>query len=282
LSKIRIIPRLDVKGPNLVKGIHMEGLRVLGKPEYFAEYYYENGADELFFQDTVASLYDRNSLHDIISKTAKKIFIPLTVGGGLRSIDDLKNVLRAGADKVAINTAAIKNPEFIREASRKFGSSTIVVAIEAIKELNGTYLAYTDNGREYTGIEVISWAKKVEELGAGEIVITSVDKEGTGEGFDVVLTKMVSDAVSIPVIAHGGCGSPADCINIIQNANVDAIAIASVLHYNYILNAKHTGLYEEEGNTSFLTSGKTYGKIIPCSIEDIKTALKLADISVRL
>lgn len=260
----------------------MEGLRVLGKPEYFAEYYYENGADELFFQDTVASLYDRNSLHDIISKTAKKIFIPLTVGGGLRSIDDLKNVLRAGADKIAINTAAIKNPEFIREASRKFGSSTIVVAIEAIKEPNGTYLAYTDNGREYTGIEVISWARKVEELGAGEIVITSVDKEGTGEGFDVGLTKMVSDAVRIPVIAHGGCGSPADCINVIQNANVDAIAIASVLHYNYILNVKHTGLYEEEGNTSFLTSGKTYGKINPVSIEDIKTALKLADISVRL
>ena len=129
MKNIRIIPRLDIKGPNLVKGIHLEGLRVLGKPEDFARYYYENGADELFFQDTVASLYDRNSLHDIITKTAKEIFIPLTIGGGLRTIDDIRSVLRAGADKVAINTAAIKNPLFIREASHKFGSSTIVVSI---------------------------------------------------------------------------------------------------------------------------------------------------------
>lgn len=282
MQKIRIIPRLDVKGPNLVKGIHLEGLRVLGKPEYFAEYYYENGADELFFQDTVASLYDRNSLHDIISRTAKKIFIPLTVGGGLRSIDDIRNVLRAGADKVSINTAAIKKPEFIKEASRKFGSSTIVVSIEAIKSANGEYFAYTDNGREYTGVEVISWAKKVEELGAGEIIITSVDKEGTGEGFDLVLTKRLADAVNIPVIAHGGCGSPSDCIEVVKNANVDAIAVASVLHYNYIIDAKHESKYDDEGNTSFLKSGKAYGKIKPCSLRDIKSNLYAAKIPVRL
>src|SRR5688500_18295799 len=148
----RIISRLDIKGPNLVKGIHLEGLRVLGKPEVAAKFYYENGADELIFQDTVASLYERNSLHEIISRTAKEIFIPLTVGGGIRTIDDIRSVLRAGADKVAINTAAIKNPAFITEASRMFGSSTIVVAIEAIRQSNGSYLAYVDNGREFTGV----------------------------------------------------------------------------------------------------------------------------------
>jgi cyclase len=280
-NKIRIIPRLDIKGPNLVKGIHLEGLRVLGKPEDFAEYYYKNGADELFFQDSVASLYDRNSLHDIISKTAKRIFIPLTVGGGLRNIEDIKNVLRAGADKVSINTAAVKNPLFIKEASLKFGSSTIVIAIEAIKEGGDKYYIYTDNGREHTGIEVVSWAKKVEELGAGEIVITSVDKEGTGEGFDLALTKMVADAVSIPVIAHGGCGSPVDVASVITKSNVEAVCMASVLHYDYITKIAISEHTEKEGNVSFLNSGKGYNKITPCTLTDIKKELKNLDIPVR-
>ena len=194
MKYIRIIPRLDIKGPNLVKGIHLEGLRVLGKPEDFAKLYYEQGADELIYQDTVASLYQRNSLTDIITKTAKNIFIPITVGGGLRTLDDINKVLRAGADKVAINTAAIKNPNFITEASRAFGSSTIVVAIETIKQPNNSYLAYTDNGREYTGVDAISWAKEVEEHGAGEILLTSIDQEGTGNGFDLELTSIVSAA----------------------------------------------------------------------------------------
>jgi len=167
LKYIRIIPRLDIKGPNLVKGIHLEGLRVLGKPEDFAKLYYEQGADELIYQDTVASLYQRNSLTDIITRTAKNIFIPITVGGGLRTLDDINTVLRAGADKVSINTAAINNPDFITEASRVFGSSTIVIAIEAIKQPDNSYLAYTDNGREYTGVDAIAWAKEVEERGAG-------------------------------------------------------------------------------------------------------------------
>ncbi|MBX9853403.1 MAG: imidazole glycerol phosphate synthase cyclase subunit, partial [Cytophagaceae bacterium] len=169
-KRVRIIPRLDIKGPNLVKGIHLEGLRVLGNPEYFAKYYYECGADELFYQDIVASLYGRNNLSNIIARTAKEIFIPLTVGGGIRTIEDITTVLRAGADKVSINTAAIKRPELIQEAAEKFGSSTIVVAIEAIKGTDGKYYAYTDNGREYTGIEVAEWARKVEKLGAGEIL----------------------------------------------------------------------------------------------------------------
>ena len=175
---LRVIPRLDIKGPNLVKGIHLEGLRVLGKPEQFARFYYEQGADELIYQDVVASLYGRNSLHDIISKTAKDVFIPLTVGGGLRTLDDISAVLRAGADKVSINTAAHKEPSFITKASKMFGKSTIVVAIEAIHQQDGVYQAFTDNGRNRTGRDVVSWAMEIEKLGAGEILLTSVDKEG--------------------------------------------------------------------------------------------------------
>jgi len=279
---VRVIPRLDIKGPNLVKGIHLEGLRVLGKPEDFARYYYENGADELFFQDTVASLYGRNSLHKIVTKTARNIFIPLTVGGGLRTIVDIRDVLRAGADKVAINTAAIKNPDFIREASRIFGSSTIVIAIEAIKNTDGKYLAFTDNGREYTGMDVVSWARKVEELGAGEILLTSVDKEGTGEGYDLDLIKLVSEAVTIPVVAHGGASNPENIINSILYGKADAVAIASILHYSAMHLIECTSSdYKGEGNISFLSSGKTPRNINPCSINDIKSALINAKIPTR-
>ena len=282
MNNIRIIPRLDIKGPNLVKGIHLEGLRVLGKPEDFARYYYENGADELFFQDTVASLYDRNSLHEIITKTAREIFIPLTVGGGLRTIDDIRNVLRAGADKVALNTAAIKHPDFIREASHKFGSSTIVVAIESIKNNDGKYYAFTDNGREYSGLEVISWAHKVEQLGAGEIVITSVDKEGTGEGFDLELIRLVSEAVSIPVIAHGGASSPENIVQAIRHGKADAIAVASILHYSILQSFNSLSIdFKEEGNISFLNSGKTPKKIKPSSIKEIRSVLNSAQIPTR-
>lgn len=271
---IRIIPRLDIKGPNLVKGIHLEGLRVLGKPEHFAKFYYEHGADELFFQDTVASLYGRNSLHDIITKTAREIFIPLTVGGGLRTIDDIKNVLRAGADKVSINTAAVKNPNFIEEAALRFGSSTIVVSIEAIRENGGKYFVYTDNGREHTGLEVVQWASKVQKLGAGEIVITSVDNEGTGGGFDIELTKQICEEVNIPVIAHGGASDPINVVKIVQESGVDAVAIASILHYEYIKEMENEKLdYTKEGNVSFLQSGKSFNKIKPHTIEDIRKEL---------
>lgn len=282
MEKIRIIGRLDIKGPNLVKGIHLEGLRVMGKPEVFARHYYESGADELFFQDTVASLYERNSLQDIISRVAREIFIPLTVGGGIRSMDDIKTVLRAGADKVSINTAAIRNPEFITQASRRFGSSTIVVAIEAIKQKDGRYFAYVDNGREETGKEVVEWAREVEKLGAGEVVITSVDREGTGEGFDLELVKQIMEAVSIPVIAHGGAGSPSHISDVIKFTRVDAVAIASILHYDYIRKQTETGVYANEGNTSFLKSGKAYGKIQPFTLPDIKTYLQNQSLPVRI
>ncbi|MCW3102491.1 MAG: imidazole glycerol phosphate synthase subunit HisF [Bacteroidetes bacterium] len=280
MNAIRIIPRLDIKGPNLVKGIHLEGLRVLGKPEEFAKHYYEQGADELMYMDVVASLYGRNSLFDIISRTAKELFIPLTVGGGLRTIDDIKNVLRAGADKVSLNTAAIKDPQIIRQASLKFGCSTIVVAIEVIRQGDGRYFAFTDNGREDTGIEAISWARQAEELGAGEIVLTSVDREGTGTGFDIELIKKITEAVSVPVIAHGGAGNPAHIAAAIREGGASAVAVASTLHYGYAATA--TARDQTEGNTEFLKSGRTFSKIEPHSIREIKEYLANNSIDTRI
>lgn len=281
MKNVRIIPRLDIKGPNLVKGIHLEGLRVLGSPEAFAKYYYENGADELIFQDVVASLYERSSLHDLISRTAKNMFIPLTVGGGLRSIEDIKQVLRAGADKVTLNTAAIRNPSFIHEASLKFGSSTIVVAIEAIRQPDGRYLAFIDNGREETGVEIVAWAKKVEELGAGEVLITSVDRDGTGEGFDIELIKKISSAVSIPVIAHGGAANVQDLALAVTAGGADALAMASILHYSAINELNTETTLHAEGNTSFLNSGKQFKKIQPSNIREVKNYLVEKGISCR-
>ncbi len=280
MKTIRIIPRLDIKGPNLVKGIHLEGLRVLGKPEDFARYYYETGADELLYMDVVASLYNRNSLHDIISKTAKEIFIPLTVGGGLRTIDDIRKVLRAGADKVSLNTAAVKNPQLIRDAANIFGSSTIAVSIEAIRQPDGKYLAYIDNGREETGLEVLEWAQKMESLGAGEIVLTSVDNDGTGLGYDLQLIKLVSKKVSIPVVACGGAGSEKDICAVILEGGADAVTAASMLHYGFIKQNRKI-FAGNEGNVEFLKSGKIFSKITPTTIPNIKKYLTGSGIVCR-
>lgn len=281
MKTVRIIPRLDIKGPNLVKGIHLEGLRVLGKPSDFAKYYYEHGADELMFMDVVASLYERNSLHDIISETARSIFIPITVGGGIRSLSDIKSMLRIGADKISINTAAIKRPEFIREASEEFGSSTIVISIEAIKNSDGKYYAFTDNGREFTGIEVVEWAKEIEGLGAGEIVITSVDKEGTGKGVDFQLTKEISDAVSLPVVAHGGIGSMNDVVDVLESGIIDSIAIGSALHYEAIKNFNLDLSNRKEGNVDFLLSGRSTNTFKSFDLKDLKKHLHSKSIYCR-
>lgn len=271
MKTVRIIPRLDIKGSDLVKGIHLEGLRTLGKPEDFARYYYKNGADELLYMDVVASLYERNSLHEIISKTAKEIFIPLTVGGGIRTIEDIRNVLRAGADKVSLNTAVIKNPELVKKASQMFGSSTITITIEASRQPDGKYLALIDNGREHTGVEVLSWAKKVEKLGAGEIIITSIDREGTGTGFDIELIKMVSNSVSIPVVAHGGPGKLDHIHSAIKDGNADAVSIASMLHYDYF--KKNKSQTKIEGNTEFLKRSQSFSLVQTVNITDIKSYL---------
>lgn len=281
MKNIRVIARLDIKGPNLVKGIHLEGLRVLGKPEHFARYYYESGADELVYMDIVASLYGRNSLLDIIKRTAEEIFIPLTVGGGLRTIDDIRTVLRAGADKVSLNTAAIRNPNFIREAAKRFGSSTVVVSIEAIRQPDGSYLAYTDNGREYTGKDVFQWAKEVVQLGAGEILLTSVDREGTGSGYDIELTRRVAESVSIPVIACGGAGELNHILDVIIEGKADAVCLASMLHYDFVKKFKIEADYSEEGNVEFLKKSISFSKTAYKSISEIKSYLIKKDISCR-
>ena len=228
---LRVIARLDVKGPNLVKGIHLEGLRIIGDPHEYAHRYYEQGADELIYVDIVASLYGRNNLVDVVERTARDVFIPIAVGGGVRTLDDVNRLLRAGADKVAINTAAIRNPPFITEAARAFGSQCIVVNIEAIRQPTGAWHAFTDNGREKTGIDAFEWALRATELGAGELLVTSVDREGTRKGFDLDLTRRIADAVPIPVIASGGAGSIDDVAQAIREGHADAVAVASLLHY---------------------------------------------------
>ena len=278
---VRIIPRLDIKGPNLVKGIHLEGLRVLGTPKDFSKYYYEGGADELIFQDVVASLYNRNSLQDIISQTAKNIFIPITVGGGIRTINDIKLILRAGADKVVLNTAAVLNPEIIKEACNMFGSSTITIAIEAIKHPNGKYYAFIDNGREETGVEVVSWSKQIEEFGAGEIVITSVDQDGTGKGYDIDLINLISRNIKIPLIAHGGASDNQNIKNAIIKGGADAVCLASILHYEAINKIKLKNQINKEGNKSFLKSGNIFSRIEQNNINDIKDYLIQNQITCR-
>jgi cyclase len=282
---IRVIPRLDIKGPNLVKGVHFEGLRVLGRPEDFARYYYENGADELYYQDAVASLYGRNSLLEIVKKTSREIFIPLCVGGGLRSVDDIRQVLRAGADKVAVNTAAVRRPELLREASTAFGSSTIVISVEAARRGPDKWEALVDYGRETTGLNAVDWARRAVELGAGEVLVTSVDQEGTGGGYDLELTRAIADSVSVPVIAGGGCGSPAHAVSVFRDGHADAVSMATVLHYRTakLLEEKSlTHSYSEEGNLEFLRSGKVFGRAVPCTIADIKQEMMAHNISCRI
>jgi|TARA_B110000196_G_C21143260_1_gene665026 cyclase len=231
-KKVRLIARLDIKGPNLIKGVHLEGLRVLGDPQEYASKYYAQGADELIYIDIVASLYGRSKLPEIVSRTVENIFIPLTVGGGIRNIDDVKELLRAGADKVAINTAAVQRPELISEISRRFGSQCMVLSIEAKKQSDGLWEVYTDSGREKTGIDVVDWAEEGVSKGAGEILLTSIDAEGTRKGFDFELIQRVTQAVNIPVIASGGMGSVEHLRDAVQLGGADAIAMADILHYD--------------------------------------------------
>jgi imidazole glycerol-phosphate synthase subunit HisF len=231
VGNIRIIPRLDIKGPNLIKGVRLEGLRVVGDPHEFALRYYQEGADELIYMDIVASLYGRNNLSEIVSRAADRIFIPITVGGGIRSVDDARHILRSGADKIAINTAAVARPELISEVAHHFGSQATVLSVEAKQIADGKWEAYTDNGRERTGLDVVDWVKKGVALGAGEVLITSVDREGTKKGFDTHLVKSVSDSVEVPVIASGGMGKEEDLVDVVLSGGVQAVAIADVLHY---------------------------------------------------
>ena len=230
LAGIRIIPRLDIKGANLIKGIHLEGLRVVGDPHAFALDYYRQGADELVFMDIVASLYQRNNLSDIIKRAADQIFVPITVGGGIRSLDDVRLMLHSGADKVAINTAAIARPELITEVAQRFGSQCMVLSVEAKRKSDGGWEAFTDNGREHTGLDVEEWVVRAVAMGAGEIMLTSVDQEGTRKGFDIELLRCVASRVTVPIIASGGYGSSGDLLGA-ADVGVSGIAIAHVLHW---------------------------------------------------
>jgi cyclase len=232
LTPVRIIPRLDIKAPNLVKGIQLEGLRVMGDPAEHALRYYNDGADELLYVDIVASLYERNSLSGLVHDTASKIFVPLTVGGGIRTLDDFSTMFRSGADKVAINTAAVRTPDLLTRASRAYGAQAVVLSVEA-KRQGRSWEAYTDNGREHTDLDVLEWCAKAVDLGAGEILLTSVDREGTRKGFDLDLIAAVSRRVRVPLIACGGAGSVEHVVAAID-AGADAIALATLLHYQNV------------------------------------------------
>jgi len=291
----RIITRLDIKGPNLVKGIEFDGNRALGKAEDYANLYYQEGSDEFIFYDTVASLYQRNNLIEFISAVSKHIFIPLTVAGGIRTVEDIRKILRAGADKIVINTAGTQNPPLILEAAKAFGSQCIVVGIEAKRKSNGSYEAWVDYGREPTGLDVIEWAQKVVDLGAGEILLTSIDCEGTGKGFDVDLCAMMASKVKVPVIVSGGAGKKEHVKDVIQKGKADAVAVAAMFHYNYAKplqrqfsasNEIHLrmGKQLDEGNVDFLNLG--YGGILekrftPISIPHLKQYLKENSIQTR-
>lgn len=276
----RIIAKLDIKGPDLVKGIHLEGLRVLGNPNFFAKEYYTDLVDELIYQDVVASLYQRNNILDIVNKTSKNIFIPLTVGGGIKSIDDIKMALKVGADKISMNTAAVKNPEIINNAANTFGSSTIVISIEASKNNKGEYMVFTDNGREETGKKVIDWAKEVFKRGAGEIILTSIDNEGTGSGFDNDFINKVSNKIDIQVIAHGGAGSKEDVLDVFQKTKASAVALSSILHYSKLKKVKNIDKKKLVGNTEFLNNKIKSKNFENCNIKELKKFLKKKSINI--
>tara|TARA_Y100000590_G_scaffold163199_1_gene187093 strand:+ start:30821 stop:31588 length:768 start_codon:yes stop_codon:yes gene_type:complete len=234
MRPLRLVARLDIKGPNLIKGVNLEGLKIIGEPNKYALKYYENGIDELIFMDVVASLYGRNQLSEIIKKATKNVFIPITVGGGIRSVEDAKDVLRFGADKIAINSAAIKNPKLIRDLANKFGSQSVVLSIEAKRIKTNFWEAYSNNGRERSGLNVIEWIKKGVANGAGEILLTSVDQEGTGKGFDIDLINIAMKTTQVPIILSGGMGKIEHMIEVVKEAGIEALAMADVFHTNKI------------------------------------------------
>lgn len=246
---IRLIARLDIKGKNLIKGIQMEGLRVVGSPNEKARQYYQQGADELLYIDTVASLYNRSHLAELVTEVVKDVFIPITVGGGIRSVSDVRELLRAGADKVSINTAAVRNPSLLTQVAESFGSQCVVLSIEAKKRAPGSWEVYVEGGREKTGRDVLEWLEEAIALGAGEVLITSIDQDGTEKGFDVDLMRRASQVSRVPVIASGGMGAPNHAAALLKSSGVDALAVARALHYNRLSlsEVRESLLYEGYG-----------------------------------
>jgi cyclase len=227
----RIIPCLDVTAGRVVKGVNFVELRDAGDPVEIARRYDQQGADEITFLDITASSDDRDLILHIIEDVASQVFIPLTVGGGVRQVDDVRRLLNAGADKVSINTSAVTNPQLVADAAGKYGSQCIVVAIDAKRSSDGHWEVFTHGGRKSTGLDAVAWARKMESLGAGEILLTSMDRDGTQDGFDLPLTRAVSDAVRIPVIASGGVGGLQDLADGVTQGRADAVLAASIFHY---------------------------------------------------
>jgi len=227
----RLIARLDIKGNNVIKGLRFEGVRVIGLAKEFAKKYYDQGIDEIIYLDSVASLYGRNSLTELIDFSTDNIFVPVTVGGGIKSLEDAQKVLAAGADKIAINTAAIENKKLIKEISEKIGSQSLTISIQAKKKNNNKWEAFKICGRESAGIDVATWVKEIETLGAGEILVTSVDQDGTELGLDKDLINLVTESTNLPVIGSGGCKDVDDILSAFQETDVSGIAIGSILHY---------------------------------------------------
>jgi cyclase len=227
----RLIARLDIKNGIVIKGIHLDGQRKIGDPIALSQKYYEQAVDEILMIDSVASLYGRSNLFHTISKACKTVFVPITMGGGIRSIEDVELALAAGADKVAINTALVKDPNLVRHITAVYGSQCLVASIEAKRKGKG-WEAYISNGRDPTGLDVIEWAKELEKLGAGELLVTSVDQEGTQRGFDVELSAMVEAAVHIPVVVSGGAGKLQHLQELADRTDIQGVAIASLLHYD--------------------------------------------------
>ena len=224
----RIVAKLDIKGPNLVKGINLEGLRVLGEPSYFANKYYKNDIDEIIYHDCVASLYERKSFLDLINHTSSNVFIPVSVGGGIRSLKDIEKVLKAGADKVFINSAAIKKPKFIKEAIKKFGSSNICLSIEAIKNHNNEFICLSNYGRRFLK-KLIDWFSEAQQLGVGEIILTSISSEGMGNGFDYEMLELIYDEINVPFIFHGGAGNEKHIYDALKYSKVSGVAISVII-----------------------------------------------------
>ena len=229
-EKSRVIARLDIKGPNLIKGISYEGLRILGSPKEFAEKYYLAGIDELFYIDTVATLYGRNNLLDFVKKVGEKVFIPITVAGGIRSIEDARNFLNAGADKVGINTAAVNNPKILKEIALRFGSQCLVLIIDAKKIGKNNWEVFTENGREKTSKDVVEWAKEANSLGVGEILLTSIDKDGTLNGPDIELVNEVKKVIDVPLVVSGGIGKISHIESLFNKTKNYNLAIGAALH----------------------------------------------------
>ena len=271
----RLIARLDIKNNYLVKGINFEGLRVLGLPYDFSKKYFDDGIDEIHYQDVVASLYGRNSLNQTIEETVRNIFVTFGVSGGIRTIEDIDRMLNYGADKISLNTAAIQNPELIEQAVKKFGSSTICINIDAINRNFDNYEVLIESGREKTNKDLFDWLEEIQKLGAGEICLTSINYEGKQRGFDVSLYKKIQKEVNIPVIAHGGCGNLSHLLEVFEY--VDAVSMASFLHYSYISKFDHK--LPNSGNLSFLNFQKK--NKINLTVQDIKDYLKKNRINVR-